>query len=158
MDMKSIIKSQYLASLAMLEQAVKKCPPEAWDAPRDQDRFWFVAYHSLRYAHQYLNAGEKSYPRWEKRRHSAPGKPFSKEEILDKLKQIEQDVVEQVPLMDLEETTGAAGALANRFELQVYNIRHIQQHVGELYERLSSYNLKLEWASQRHSFQPKEKR
>ncbi len=158
MNIKDILQSQYLASLAMLKQAVVKCPSEVWDAPRDQDRFWFVAYHALRYAHQYLNAGEKGYPRWEQRRHSVPGEPFSKAEILEKLEQVERDVFEQLPRMDLEEKTGATGALANRFELQLYNIRHIQQHVGELYERLSPYNLKLEWASQRYSFQPKEKR
>jgi hypothetical protein len=66
--------------------------------------------------------------------------------------------VKQLPLMDLDEKMGAAGALANKFELQVYNIRHIQQHTGELYQRLSPYNIKLEWASQRHHFEPKEKR
>ncbi|MEW6285814.1 MAG: hypothetical protein AB1509_06275 [Chloroflexota bacterium] len=34
-------------------------------------------------------------------------------------------------------------ALANKLELQIYNIRHIQQHTGELYERLRRYDVKL---------------
>ena len=33
MNIKPILQSQYLASLAMLKQAVVKCPPEAWDDP-----------------------------------------------------------------------------------------------------------------------------
>jgi hypothetical protein len=158
MDFRSVIQSQYLASLAMLKQAVIKCPPEAWDNPQDNDRFWFVAYHALRFAHQYLKANEKGYPRWEQRSHSNQGKPFSKDEILERLALVERDVVEQIPIMDLDGQTGATGALANKFELQLYNIRHIQQHTGELYQRLSPYNLKLEWASQRYNFGPKEKR
>lgn len=158
MDIRSVIQSQYLASLAMLKQAVIKCPLEAWDNPQDNDRFWFVAYHALRFAHQYLKANEKGYPRWEQRLHSNQGKPFSKDEILERLALVERDVVEQIPIMDLDGQTGATGALANKFELQLYNIRHIQQHTGELYQRLSPYNLKLEWASQRYNFEPKEKR
>ncbi len=150
MNIKPILQSQYLAALAMLKQAIVKCPPEAWDNPRDKDRFWFIAYHTLRYAHQYLKAQEKGYARWEQRLHSQPGAPFSKNEILEKLALVERDVAEQIPLMNLDEKTGATGALANKLELQLYNIRHIQQHTGELYERLSAYPVKLGWASQRH--------
>jgi hypothetical protein len=51
--------------------------------------------------------------------------------------------------MDLEEKTGATGALANKFELQIYNIRHIQHHAGELYQRLSAYPVHVGWASKR---------
>jgi hypothetical protein len=150
MKIKPILQSQYLSALAMLKQAIVKCPPEAWDNPQDKDRFWFVAYHTLRFAHQYLKARDKDYPRWEQRLHSRPGTPFSKEEILERLALVERDVAEQIPLMDLEAKTGATGALANKFELQLYNIRHIQHHAGELYERLRPYNVKLGWASKRN--------
>jgi hypothetical protein len=150
MDTKQILQSQYLASLAMLKQAIVKCPPDAWDNSQDKDRFWFVAYHTLRYAHQYLKAQEKGYPRWEQRPHTDPGFPFLKEEIFKRLAMVEQDVAEQIPQMDLDGKTGAAGSLANKFELQIYNIRHIQQHTGELYQRLSERNIKLNWASQRY--------
>ncbi len=154
MNIKPILQSQYLSALDMLKQAIVQCPLDAWDDPQDKDRFWFVAYHALRFAHQYLKANDAGYPRWEQRRHSSPGKPFTKEEILKKLAQVEKDVVEQIAMMNLEEKTGATGALANKFELQIYNIRHIQHHAGELYQRLSAYPVKLGWASQRY----KEKR
>ena len=131
----------------MLKQAVTKCPPEAWDNPRDKDRFWFVAYHTLFYTHRYLKAQGEGYVRWEGRRYDKPGSPFTKAEILERLAAVEGDVATQIPLMKLE---AESSGLANKFELQLYNIRHIQQHAGELYERLSAYNVKLEWASQRH--------
>ena len=149
MNIKQILQSQYLSALAMLKQAIVKCPPEAWDNPKDKDRFWFVAYHTLRFAHQYLKARDKGFPRWEQRPHSQPGSQFSKEEILERFAMVERDVAEQIPIMDLNEKTGATGNLANKLELQIYNIRHIQQHTGELYQRLSAYPVKLGWASQR---------
>ena len=150
MKIKPILQSQYLASLAMLKQTIIKCPPGAWDNPQDRDKFWFVAYHTLRYAHLYLKAQDKGFPRWEARRHSQPGAPFSKEEILEKLALVEQDVVEQVRLMDLDGKSGYAWIPTNKLELQFDNIRHIQQHTGELYERLRPYNTKLGWVSQRN--------
>ena len=147
MNIKSVLQSQYLAALAMLKQAVTKCPPEAWDDPRDKDRFWFVAYHTLFYAHRYLKAQGEGYVRWEGRRYEKPGSPFTKAEILERLAAVEGDVATQIPLMKLD---AESSGLANKFELQIYNIRHIQQHAGELYERLNAYNVKLDWASQRH--------
>ncbi|MEW5940350.1 MAG: hypothetical protein AB1750_11845, partial [Chloroflexota bacterium] len=99
--------------------------------------------------HQYLKAKDNGYARWEQRLHSQPGVPFSKEEILERLALVERDVATQIPLMDLEEKTGAAGSLANKLELQLYNLRHIQQHTGELYERLSKYDVKLNWTSRK---------
>ncbi|HUI88882.1 MAG TPA: hypothetical protein VLX61_09165 [Anaerolineales bacterium] len=152
MNLKPILQSQYLSALAMLKQAVFNCPPETWDDAQDKAKFWFVAYHRPRYAHQYLKAKDQDYPRWEQRRHSKPGVPFSKKQILERLAAVEQDVAEQIPIMNLNEKTGAAGNLANRLELQIYNIRHIQQPTGELYQRLSLYPVKLGWASQRYHF------
>jgi len=151
MEVKPIIQSQYLASLAMLKQAILKCPPEAWNNPQDKNRFWFVAYHTLFYAHLYLKAQDKGYARWERRQYSRPGVPFSKEEILERCAAVEQDVAGQVPLMGLDGKSERTGFLADELESQLCNLRHIQHHAGELYERLGSReNVKLNWVEQRH--------
>ena len=150
MKIKSILQSQYLAALAMLKQAIVKCPADVWDDPDDKDRFWFVAYHTLRYAHLYLKAQDKSFSRWDSRGHSRQGTPFSKEEILNRLALVEQDVAEQIPLMKLEGKSGYAWIPTNKLELQFDNIRHIQQHTGELYERLSAHKVKLSWVALRY--------
>ncbi len=147
MKVKPILQSQYLAALAMLKQAVVKCPPDVWDDPQDKDKFWFVAYHTLRYAHLYLKAQAKGYRGWEGRQYSRPGTPFSKEEILEKLALVEQDVIHQIPAMDLDGESGYAWIPTNKLELQLDNIRHIQQHAGELYERLRTRKVKLPWVS-----------
>jgi len=150
MDTKKVIQSQYRAALAMLKRVVVKCPPEEWDNVQDKDRFWFVAYHTLRYAHLYLKAQDQGYPRWEVRRYSQQDTPFSKEEILERLTLVEQDVAEQIPIMDLDGKSGYNWITTNKLELQLDNIRHIQQHTGELYQRLSTRNVKLPWVSERH--------
>ncbi len=150
MKIKPILQSQYLAALAMLKQAIVKCPPEVWNDPQDKDNFWFIAYHTLKYAHLYLKAQEKGFPRWESRGYSRPGNPFSKEEILQRLAAVERDVAEQIPLMDLNGASAYKWIPINKLELQLDNIRHIQQHTGELYQRLSAYNIKLNWVSERH--------
>ena len=150
MKIKPVIQSQYLAALAMLKQAIVKCPPEVWDDLADKDWFWFVAYHKLRYAHLYLKAQDKGYARWESRQYSKEGAPFSKEEILERLALVERDVAEQIPMMNLDGKSGYAWIPTNKLELQFNNIRHIQQHAGELYERLRPYNVKVGWVSQRN--------
>jgi hypothetical protein len=131
-----------------LKQAIAKCPPEVWDNPKDKDRFWFIAYHTLYYAHRYLKTENNPYVRWKKADYRKQGFAMTKEQVLAYLKSVQQEVVEQIAVMDLD---GKAlnGFLANKMELQFYNLRHIQQHAGELYERLRPYELKLGWVSQR---------
>ena len=150
MNAKQVIQSQYLAALAMLKQAIVKCPSEAWDDTADKDKFWFLAYHTVYYAHRYLKTENKSYVRWKKPQYGKQGSTMSKEQVLEHLKVVELEVVEHIAAMNLDGKSGYAGFLANKLELQLYNLRHIQQHAGELYERLRPYNVKLSWASQRN--------
>jgi hypothetical protein len=151
MDIRRAIQSQYLAALAMLKQAIVKCPPAMWDSPHDQDRSWFKAYHALYYAHLYLQPTRKDFIRW--RGHGKPvsSPPLSKEEVLDYLTFVEQEVIRRVPVIDLAGGSGFHGIRVDKLELQFVNIRHIQQHAGELYERLGARrNIKLAWAERRH--------
>jgi len=56
----SLLK-QYRAALERLEQAVRLCPPEVWDARRENEPpFWQVAMHVLFYAHLYLCDSDRS--------------------------------------------------------------------------------------------------
>ncbi len=66
MTTKEIIRSQYQASLQMLAQAIRKCPPYLWADPDDKNQFWHVAYHALFYTHLYLQDSEDEFTPWEK--------------------------------------------------------------------------------------------
>ena len=85
MDYRQIIRSQYLATLEMLKQAIEKCPDAIWDDPADKNRFWHVAYHALFYTHLYLQPSEQDFRPWAKQRKahdlSETADPYSKETI-----------------------------------------------------------------------------
>ena len=56
MEIREVLKSQYLAALEMMRQAVERCPESLWDDPQDHNRFWHVAFHTLFYTHLHLQA------------------------------------------------------------------------------------------------------
>jgi DinB superfamily len=161
MDTKQVIQSQYLAALGMLKQAVVKCPPELWNAPEDRNKFWHVVYHALFYVHLYLQDTEKDFRLWEGHRteyqfmgqvpwppRDPPkiGNPYTREEMLAYYDFVVRQVRERVPVLDLETASGFDWLLFGKLELQLYNIRHLQQHAGELYERLGAKaGIDLDW-------------
>lgn len=153
MDVSSIIQSQYLAALAMMEASVQKCPAAVWDDAQDHNRFWRVAYHILFYTHLYLQPSEADFVLWAKARgeaeHLGPiffegnrepviAEPYTPAEIADYLDFCRNEVATQVPKLDLDAPSGFSWISLNKLELQFYNIRHIQHHTGELYERLGT--------------------
>ena len=149
MDVKSVIKSQYYAALEMLRQAVIQCPDDMWHFREDKNLFWHTAYHVLFYTHFYLQPKEEDFIPWEKHRDllvSLAGDeaerkaelstPYSKEEINDYIDFCHKEAIKQVDALDLEAESGFYWLPFNKLELQFYNIRHIQQHTGELCGRL----------------------
>jgi hypothetical protein len=85
MDTKQVIRSQYLAALAMLKQVIVKCPEALWNAPGNQDPFWKKSYHTLFYVHLYLQNTEKDFVPWAKHRDPDGDVPFTKDEVLEYL-------------------------------------------------------------------------
>jgi len=149
MGVKKTIKSQYYAALEMLRQAIEKCPESLWVDPEYPSPFWRIAYHALVYAHFYLQPSEADFVPWEKHQPAyrflgsagegaEAGEPYSKEELLAYHRLCCEQVEERVTSLDLEAESGFHWLPFDKLELQIYNIRHIQQHTGELYERLGT--------------------
>ena len=151
MSTKEIIKSQYQASLEMLREAVIQCPDSLWNNPEDKNQFWQVVYHTLFYAHLYLQPSEQDFVPWAKNRKryhrlEEEGEPYRKEEILEYFEVCRVQVEEQVPSLELEAPSGFEWLPFNKLELQFYNIRHIQHHTGELCERLGVVgDIEVQW-------------
>jgi hypothetical protein len=150
MDVKETIKSQYLASLEMLRQAIEVCPESLWYGLEDKNPFWQTAYHVLFYTDLYLQPREEDFVPWGKHREWARslassgreaegGEPYSKEDVLAYHGLCCAQVEKRVTGLDLEAESGFYWLPFDKFELQIYNIRHIQQHTGELYERLGAH-------------------
>jgi hypothetical protein len=142
MNIQEAIQSQYRASLGMLQQAVVQCPDAMWADPACRNEFWQVAYHALFYVHLYLTPPGTEFIAWthhrpEQNQMEAGGKPYSKAEILAYYELVCQQVAEKVTEADLDGPSGFHWLPFNRLELHFYIIRHLQHHIGELYERLS---------------------
>lgn len=153
MDPRLVIRSQFLASLEMLKKAVENCPVELWNDPNDKNCFWQVAYHTLFYTHLYLQTKHEQFHAWEKHhkgweRFSAGETGYSQAEILEYLLICQGMVREKTAVLDLEAESGFHWLPFNKLELQIYNIRHIQQHAGELMERLGARaQIDVDWVS-----------
>lgn len=147
MQTKEIITSQYWASLAMLRQAIEKCPDPLWVDASYKNPFWNIAYHALFFTHLYLQPKQDDFIAWEKHRDEVVGmkettveiEPYSKGEILTYLDLCLDQVEKQVDALDLEAESGFHWLPFTKQELQVYNIRHLMLHTGELCERLGAH-------------------
>lgn len=137
------IQSQYLAALKMLREAIVKCPAAAWDAAEDKDRVWFKVQHALYWTHRFLQTVDRGFARWKGHRRPDPKTPVSRADMLQYLEFIQSQLVER--------NSGAGAVRAERLETAIAGIRHIQQHTGELFERLGSReHLTLHWTEEVH--------
>ena len=72
MDNKALIRSQYHATLDMLDQAIQVCPEDLWTAASYKNAFWHVAYHALYFTHLYLSKSLQTFAPWSKGHPEAP--------------------------------------------------------------------------------------
>ncbi len=155
MDARSAVRSQYRAALAMLEQAVTRCPEAMWDDSADRNRLWRVAYHVAFFTHLYLSSSLREFVPWKVElarlrlqdlARDVDVQPCSRDDILAYVAFVRGFVGEQVPGFDLAAPSGFDWLRCDKLELQLYNIRHLQHHTGELMERLGSRaGVEVEW-------------
>ncbi|HEX4286691.1 MAG TPA: DinB family protein [Terracidiphilus sp.] len=142
---------QYLATLAMLRQAIQLCPEELWLDSSYTNRFWHIAYHSVFYTHFYVQGSEESFRAWEHHQNgsnhlgSRAGEqkearaqitPYTREQVLEYLKFCCDQIAERLPLDTLEAESGFSWLSFNRFEVHLYTLRHLAHHTGQLADRL----------------------
>ncbi len=161
MHTKEVIKSQYLAALAMLEQTIVVCPPTLWNDEQLSNRFWQVAYHTLFYTHLYLQPTMADFSRWDKHRHEYEmlgpppwdpehvpviDEPYTPQEVLEYVAVCRQEVETVVDSLDLDGPSGFEWLPFNKLELQLYSMRHLQHHVGELSTQLMVHTgIEIDW-------------
>ncbi len=116
MTTKEIIRSQYLASLEMLNQAIIQCPDNLWADTKFNNQFWQIANHALFYAHLYLQPSEDDFIPWQKHNenyHSFEALSsastdestlivYKKDAVLEYLEVCRQEVDNQVAALNIE--------------------------------------------------------
>jgi hypothetical protein len=149
---KPVLKSQYRAALAMLKQAIDRCPENLWASTEYPNSFWHIAYHALFFLHMYLQPDSDSFHPWEKHRkeyefmgslpwppHNQPNieEPYTKDQVMEYLHICDEMIDAAVEKLDLDAPEcGFWWYKMSKLEHQFVNIRHTQHHAAQLMDRL----------------------
>ena len=140
--MNALIWQQFGAAIDMLENTLAACPPELWD---NESKFWYIGFHTLFWTDYYLSDKtpmEKDFQppapftSGEFEEDGFPERVFDKTELLAYCSYVRQKLRDQLTRLTADEL------LSNRFvseyknfslfELQLYNLRHVQHHAAQL--------------------------
>ncbi|HKI58200.1 MAG TPA: DinB family protein [Trueperaceae bacterium] len=153
-SLRSALKSQYHAALAMLREAVERCPDALWADPGPKNAFWQVAYHTLYFTHLYLMPEEAGFRPWEHQRPAQhpdgiPGRPdpasdlplvpdaYSREQVLAYWQVLDGMVDACVDTLELGRgDSGFPWYRMSKLEHQLVNLRHLQHHAAQLADRV----------------------
>ena len=163
--LRSILKSQYHASLAMLRQAIEKCPDDLWYSRNQINAFWQTAYHTLFFTHLYLQPNEAAFKCWKHHQSNVQHEdgqtgpadpnstlplipePYTREQVLEYWAFCDGMVNDAVDALDLlSPECGFHWYKVGKLEHQIINIRHIQIGAAQLAARLrATSNIGLDW-------------
>lgn len=145
-------------------KAIQQCPEEIWVDGNSHIPYWQVVYHSLHFTNLYISDDEASFAPWS---NHLPGihqlgtrKDLSgiivdgiyiKADLQNYAEQIFTEVEFKIYEQDLMALSGFEWLPMNKFELHLYNLRHLQHHIGQLVERLHAAGVEgIEWISNFH--------
>lgn len=163
--LRPVLKSQYHAALAMLGEAIQRCPGNVWSSSDHMNAFWQIAYHTLFFTHMYLQQDEGAFRPWEHHQKAVqhpdgiPGppdpnsslplipKPYTKAQVLEYWIFCDQMVDGALDQLDLENPRcGFPWYQMSKLEHQLVSLRHIQHHAAQLADRLrSAANVGIKW-------------
>lgn len=153
---KTALWQQFGATIDMLDNALLACPDTHWNGhlwsdqsdptlPPKYATFWYVTFHTLFWLDLYLTgAGEEFVPpapfNLDELDPSGkiPDRPYTKEELHTYLVQLRQKC--QTTITELSDEKAhqpytfpwPGGMAVSYFELQLYNMRHVQEHAAQL--------------------------
>jgi len=162
---RSVLKSQYHAALAMLRETLDTCPDDVWSDREPTNAFWQLAYHTLFYTHLYLGANEEAFRPWERHQASVQypsgilgrpkppstlpllPEPYTRSDVLAYWQFCDGMVDGAVDALDLNAAeSGFSWYKVSKFEHQLISIRHIQHHTAQMMDRLrAASNIGIKW-------------
>ena len=148
------LKRQYRAGLAMLRDAVERCPDDAWSDRAPTNAFWQVAYHVLYFTHLYLQPDLEAFRPWPGHQGDVQHEdgiagpadpqsplpllplPYGKAQVLAYADHVDA-LVDGVDALDLHaDSSGFSWYAMGKLEHQLVNLRHLAHHVGQLADRV----------------------
>ncbi len=136
------LRSQFIASITMLENAIDTCPEPVWNLSKGLSDFWYLVYHTLFWLDFYMtpepgdfippeNIGLTEFDP----EGILPPRILSKEELKTYLEHCMNKCREIIENLT-EESAGKNYKFKSIdmpfFELLLYNMRHVQHHTAQL--------------------------
>jgi uncharacterized damage-inducible protein DinB len=139
---KAILTGQFEAALCMLNDCIRKCPPEHWEGRIANQTYRQVAYHTLFFVDLYLSPSEAAFQLrachqrgGDERLPTAISAGLTQEDTLAYLAICRQKALETLAAEtaeSLRQPSGFSWMPVSRGELHLSNIRHVQHHTGQL--------------------------
>jgi len=140
--MKDEIAAQLGGALDMLENAIRACPESLWGEGAGPQQFWYLAYHVIFFNDLYLSPGQEGFappPPYTLSEFDPsglmPDRVYSKDEMLSYLEHGRRKLKGVLAELTDERATDrlAFGSITGtRFEVLLYNMRHVQHHAAQL--------------------------
>jgi hypothetical protein len=160
------LRRQYHAALAMLRDAIERCPEATWYDASPANAFWQVAYHALFFAHVYAQPNHAAFVPWPGHQQDnqnpdgIPGppdpsstlplipRPYTKAEVLAYWTYCDEHADAWFDALDLAQPdSGFHWYRVPKLEHLIVNIRHIQHHAAQLADRLrAAHGIGVRWA------------
>ena len=139
---RTAVWEQFGAAMKMLENAIVACPETLWGDRTRKPEFWYVAFHTLFYLDFYLSGTPEGFqPPAPFTRDELdpsgimPDRVYAKAELLEYLRHCREKCRKTIDVLtDLEaaKSCNFEWLKATIGELLLYNMRHVEHHVGQL--------------------------
>ncbi|HEX8996996.1 MAG TPA: DinB family protein [Ktedonobacterales bacterium] len=152
---RTMLWKQFGAAIDMLDNALMACPDTLWhepvwkdeSAPSGRVEFWYVAYHALFWLDLYLFGSEEGFAppepyalvEQDDANGPLPSQSYSKEEVRGYLAYTRQKCHDTIEALTDEQARQPVSfgwvrddEVVSYYELQLYNMRHIQEHAAQL--------------------------
>jgi hypothetical protein len=169
--LRASLKSQYHAGLAMLHEAIERCPDDVWESEEHKNAFWQVAYHVLYFTDLYLRPSLAAFRPWAGHQGSVQHEdgiagaadpksplplipsPYTKEQTLAYWRIVDAMVDGAVDALDLwSAESGFHWYPIPKLEHQLVNLRHLQHHAAQLADRLrAAEDVGVRWVGSRRA-------
>ena len=152
LDWRSMLWRQFGAAMDMFADTLHLCPDRLWTAAVYQDaederygQFWFIAFHTLRWSDVFLNGTLDGFQLPAPfLLGKLPDQPYAKSEVIAYLDQLREKC--RLTFATLTEERAQERCVFewmehDYFELQLYSMRHVQEHAAQLSLALGAHGV-----------------
>lgn len=163
---KSALWQQFGAAIDMLDDAIRLCPAEVWTAVVWEDaddarygHFWYIAYHTVSWLDLFLTGTREGFtPPPPFIRGALPDQPYTLDQVRGYLAQCRRKSEAIFAALTAEQAAQRCKfewMELSFLELQLYSMRHIQEHAAQLNYILGQQQVAgLDWVAQARTTAP----